>query len=76
MFVRAGVRKSGVREEKILFCLETYEIICHYAKIKFLAWPHEPEKDLAAIKPEILMFAPNQRMVSFFFFIVMSLYIM
>ena len=45
--VRARVCKSGVREKK-LFCLVTYEIICNYAKIKFLTWPHEAEKDLAA----------------------------
>ena len=46
-------------ERKKLFYLVTYEIICNYAKIKFLTWPYEPEKDLAAIKREIFMFPPN-----------------
>ena len=46
-------------ERKKLFCLQTYEIICNYAKIKFLTLPHEPEKDLAAIKQEIFLLAPN-----------------
>ena len=45
--VRARERNSGVREKK-LFCRETNEIICNYARIKFLTWPYEPEKDLAA----------------------------
>ena len=44
---------------KKLFSLETYEIICNYAKRKFLTLPYEPEKDLAAIKQEIFMLAPN-----------------
>ena len=55
---RGRVCNSGLREKK-LFYLVTYEIICNYAKIRFLTWPHEPEKDLAAIKREIFMFPPN-----------------
>ena len=51
--VRARERNSGVRE-KTLFCRETNEIICNYARIKFLTWPYEPEKDLAASrKPRV-----------------------
>ena len=39
------VRNSGVREERKI---TTYEIICYEANIKFLTWPHKPEKYLAA----------------------------
>ena len=28
--------------EKKLFCLSTSEIVCNYANVKFLKWPHEP----------------------------------
>ena len=38
--VMAKVRR-GMREKK-LFCLSTSEIVCNYANVKFLKWPHEP----------------------------------
>ena len=40
MSVMAKVRRS-MREKK-LFCLSTSEIVCNYANVKFLKWPHEP----------------------------------
>ena len=41
-------------ERKKLFCREANEIICNYETIKFLTWPYEPEKDLAASrKPRV-----------------------
>ena len=43
--VIARVRNSGVQEERKI---TTYEIICYYANIKFLTWPHKPEKYPAA----------------------------
>ena len=66
----AKVRR-GMREKK-LFCLSTSEIVCNYANVKFLKWPHEP----AATRK----FSCSQPVGEFFFllfsFIVMSLYIM
>ena len=44
---RFKVRNSGVRETNF-FCLYTNEIMCNYGNIKFLTWPHEPEKGAAA----------------------------
>ena len=46
MSVIARVRNGGVRQKIELFCLQTYEIICHYANVKFPTWPHEPEKKI------------------------------
>ena len=43
---RARDRNSGVLERKKIFCLETYEMICDYAKISFLR----------GLKQKILMF--------------------
>ena len=39
--VKPKVRR-GMREKKKLFCLSTSEIVCNYANVKFLKWPHEP----------------------------------
>ena len=46
MSVIVRVRNGGVRQKIELFCLQTYEIICHYANVKFPTWPHEPEKKI------------------------------
>ena len=45
-----GGGRRDSREKKNLFCLETYEIICNNAKIKFLTWLHEPENDLSVTR--------------------------
>ena len=32
----------GMREKKKMFCLSTSGIVCNYANVKFVKWPHEP----------------------------------
>ena len=38
----------GYERNKKTFSTRTYEIICNHTNIKFLTWPHELQKDLAA----------------------------
>ena len=40
--IRKAKSSAGYEREKKLFCLSTSEIVCNYANVKFLKWPHEP----------------------------------
>ena len=40
--IRKAKSSTGYEREKKLFCLSTSEIVCNYANVKFVKWPHEP----------------------------------
>ena len=67
---RNGKSSAGY-EIKKLFWLSTSEIVCNYANVKFLKWPHEP-----AATRKFSCSHPVGEWFFLFSFIVMSLYIM